>query len=90
MTNVSLRDRLIAYALLPAVTPARMRLLIETFESFANICNASAKLLQGLLSIDAADAEVFARHEAGLNQLHRDDRARLQIKRLPDFAVDRT
>jgi DNA processing protein len=57
MTNVSLRDRLIAYALLPAVTPARMRLLIESFESFADICNASTRMLQGLLSIDAAGAE---------------------------------
>jgi DNA processing protein len=57
MTDVSLRDRLIAYALLPALTPARMRLLIETFDSFADICKASSKLLQGLLSIDAAGAE---------------------------------
>ena len=57
MTNVSLRDQLIAYALLPAVTPARIRLLIEHFESLGDVCNAPVRLLQGLLSIDVSGAE---------------------------------
>ena len=80
MTNVSLRDRLIAYALLPAVTPARMRLLIETFESFTDICNASVRLLQGLLSIDAAGAEEI------LAPLRNDD-IRRQVEALRATAV---
>ena len=80
MTNVSLRDRLIAYALLPAVTPARMRLLIESFESFADICNASVRLLQGLLSIDAAGAEEI------LAPLRNDD-IRRQVEALRATAV---
>ena len=78
--NVSLRDRLIAYALMPAVTPARMRLLIETFESFCDICNTSAKLLQGLLSIDAAAAEDI------LAPLRNDD-IRRQVEALRESAV---
>lgn len=57
MNNVSLRDRLIAYALMPSVTPARIRLLLETFEPLSDVGNASARLLQGLLSIDAEGAE---------------------------------
>src|SRR5689334_13233488 len=80
MSNISVRDRLIAYALMPAVTPARMRLLIETFESFCVICNTSAKLLQGLLSIDAAGAEDI------LYPLRNDD-IRRQVEALRDSAV---
>ena len=80
MTNVSLRDRLIAYALMPAVTPARTRLLIERFETFCDICNTSAKLLQGLLSIDAAGAEEI------LTPLRNDD-IRRQVEALRDGAV---
>jgi DNA processing protein len=34
-----------------------MRLLLEYFESLSDVCNASARLLQGLLSIDAAGAQ---------------------------------
>ena len=80
MTNVPLRDRLIAYALLPAVTPARMRLLIETFDPFADISNASAGLLAGLLSIDAAGVEEI------LAPLRNDD-IRRQVETLRDTAV---
>lgn len=54
MTDSSLRDRLLAYALLGFITPARARLLFEN--GFP--CNASASFLQGLLSIDAEKAEV--------------------------------
>ena len=80
MNHVSLRDRLIAYALLPAVTPARMRLLLETFGSLGDICNASAKLLSGLLSIDAAGAEDI------LTPLRNDD-IRRQVEALRSAAV---
>jgi len=59
MTDVSLRDRLIAYALLPAVTPARFRLLLESFDPLTDVCNAPIRFLQGLLSMDAADAETI-------------------------------
>lgn len=57
MIDSSARDRLIAYALMPAVTPARFRLLLETFETPNDAGHASARLLQGLLSMDAAAAE---------------------------------
>jgi len=53
MTDSSLRDRLLAYALLGFITPVRARLLLEN--GFP--CNASASFLQGLLSIDAEKAE---------------------------------
>jgi DNA processing protein len=55
MPEVSLRDRLIAYALLP-LSPARIRLLIKAFDPLSTICNASPAILRGLLSIDGADA----------------------------------
>jgi DNA processing protein len=80
MTNVSLRDRLIAYALMPTVTPARMRLLIETFDSLDQIANAPARLLQGLLSIDAEGAEEV---RAPL----RNDDIRRQVETLRSTAV---
>jgi DNA processing protein len=80
MTNVSLRDRLIAYALIPAVTPVRMRYLIESFESFCDICNASAKLLSGLLSIDLDGAEEIR------DPLRNDD-IRRQVEALRSTAV---
>src|SRR5881275_571988 len=57
MIDPALRDRLIAYALMPSVTPARFRLLLENFDSLGDIRNVSARLLQGLLSIDAQTAE---------------------------------
>jgi DNA processing protein len=53
MLDVSLRDRLIAYALLP-LSPARIRLLLQTFDPLATVCNASEATLRQLLSIDAA------------------------------------
>ena len=80
MNKPSLRDRLIAYALLPAVTPARMRLLIEFFENVDDVCNASARLLEGLLSIDTAGAETIV---APL----RNDDIRRQVESLRATAV---
>ncbi|MEK6371476.1 MAG: DNA-processing protein DprA [Acidobacteriota bacterium] len=80
MTEISLRDRLIAYALLPAVTPARMRMLLEYFESLSDVCKAPTRLLQGLLSIDAAAAEDI------LAPLRNDD-IRKQVETLRSTAV---
>lgn len=54
MPDVPLRDRLIAYALLP-LSPARIRLLIKTFDPLSTLCNASPAMLRRLLSIDGAD-----------------------------------
>jgi len=57
MNEVDPRDRCIAYALLPFLTPARIRLLREHFETLAHVQRAPSKLLQGLLTIDDAQAE---------------------------------
>lgn len=80
MTDVSLRDRLIAYALLPAITPARFRLLNEYFESLDDVSKASTRLLQGLLSIDAPAAEEI---RAPL----RNDDIRQQVRNLATAAL---
>lgn len=53
MLDVSLRDRLIAYALLP-LSPSRIRLLLQTFDPLVSLCSASESMLRELLSIDAA------------------------------------
>ena len=45
------RDRLIAYTLIPWMTPARSRLLRETFASWTDVCHASATFLQTLLRL---------------------------------------
>ncbi len=55
MPDVPLRDRLIAYALLP-LSPARIRLLIKTFEPLSTMCNAPPAFLRRLLSINGSDA----------------------------------
>ena len=80
MNDVSLRDRLIAYALLPAMTPARFRLLRENFESLHEVSHASTRLLQGLLSMDAEAAETI---RAPL----RNDDIRRQVESLRASAV---
>jgi DNA processing protein len=51
------RDRWIALSLLPFLTPNRTRLLLELFDGDAQACNASASLLQGLLSVTPEQAE---------------------------------
>lgn len=76
MPNVPLRDRLIAYALLP-LSPARIRLLIQTFDPLSTICNASPSMLRRLLSIDGADAA----------EPWRNDELRKQVDALRDSAV---
>lgn len=57
MNDPSSRDRLIALSLLPFLTPNRTRLLLEYFDPVAQACNATATLLQGLLSITPEQAE---------------------------------
>lgn len=51
------RDRLIAYSLLPFLTPSRSRLLREHFDSFETISSASARFLAALLSVTPEQAE---------------------------------
>jgi DNA processing protein len=76
MPQVPLRDRLIAYALLP-LSPARIRLLIQTFDPLSKICNTSPAILRQLLSIDGADTV----------EPWRNDELRKQIDALRDSAV---
>ena len=52
------RDLLIAWSLLPFLTPSRTRLLLEWFDRPCDACHASSKLLVGLLNIDEAQAAV--------------------------------
>jgi len=51
------RDLLIAFSLLPFLTPNRTRLLLEYFDPLESACNASSSLLQGLLSVTPEQAE---------------------------------
>ena len=51
------RDLLIAWALLPFLTPARTRLLLEYFDPLTRVCVASAATISALLNIDASQAE---------------------------------
>jgi len=76
MTDSSLRDRLLAYALLGFITPVRARLLLEN--GFP--CNASASFLQGLLSIDAEKAEAV-KNPLTLESI------RKQVEELRDAAI---
>ncbi len=76
MLQVSLRDRLIAYALLP-LSPARIRLLIKAFDPLSTMCNASPAMLRQLLSIDGADG----------GAPWRNDELRKQVDALRDSAV---
>lgn len=57
MPDASLSDLCIAYALLPFLTPARSRLLLETFDPLSDATRASLPFLRGLLRIDADQAE---------------------------------
>jgi DNA processing protein len=50
------RDLLIALSLLPFLTPSRTRLLLEYFDPVETACNASAAVLQGLLSLTPEQA----------------------------------
>ena len=59
--NASPRDICIAYARLPFVTPVRIRLMLEHFHDIEAVPDAPAKLLQGLLAVDAAQADALKR-----------------------------
>jgi DNA processing protein len=74
------RDVCIAYALSPFITPVRIRLLREHFEPFGDARHAPLKLIQGLLSVDADQAEIVK------NPL-RTDALRRQTEAVRDGAV---
>jgi len=57
MNVTASRDRLIALSLLPFLSPNRTRLLLETFDPVRLACNASASVLQALLSVTPEQAE---------------------------------
>lgn len=76
MTDVSLRDRLIAYALMP-LSPPRIRLLVQAFEPLLAMCNASPAMLRQVLSIDATEPV----------EPWRNDELRKQIEALRDTTV---
>ena len=52
------RDLLIAWSLLPFLSPARTRLLFEYFDPVLSACAASTALLQGLLSVTPEQADL--------------------------------
>jgi DNA processing protein len=53
-----IRDLLIAWSLLPFLSPSRTRLILEFFDPPTAACRASAATLQGLLKIDPGQAEL--------------------------------
>ncbi|MGZ8830093.1 MAG: hypothetical protein ACXW2Q_06920, partial [Thermoanaerobaculia bacterium] len=65
------RDLLIAWSLLPFLSPARTRLLLESFDPVSSACTASSTLLQGLLSVTPEQAGVVK------NPLKNEDARRL-------------
>jgi DNA processing protein len=52
------RDLLIAWSLLPFLTPSRTRLILEFYDPPATACRASAATLQGLLKLGSDQAEL--------------------------------
>lgn len=54
----SVRDLLIAWSLLPFLTPNRTRLLLEWFDPVEQACRASSATLKALLNIDDTQAEL--------------------------------
>jgi DNA processing protein len=59
------RDLCIAYARLPFITPARIRLLLEYFPQISHVPQAPATLLRGLLSL--SDEQVRALREPAIS-----------------------
>ena len=57
MSSKSERDLLIAWSLLRFLSPNRIRLLREFFDPLSEVCNASPRVLEGLLNIDSVEAE---------------------------------
>jgi DNA processing protein len=56
MNHSAGRDLTIALSLLPFLTPNRTRLLLQFFDPVYTACNASSRLLQGLLSVTPEQA----------------------------------
>jgi DNA processing protein len=67
MSDVAIRDRLLAYALLGYITPARARLLFDS--GFP--CNASASLIRQGLRIDDPDREREVREPLTVERVQR-------------------
>lgn len=57
MKDAAARDFVVALSLLPFLTPNRTRLLLEVFDPVSTACNASARLLEGLLSVTPQQAD---------------------------------
>src|SRR3954451_6805989 len=67
----SLRDRMIAYTLTPWMTPARFRLLRETFESWTDVSRAPATFLQTLLQLSDASQVTVVRDPLRISEMRR-------------------
>ena len=67
MSDVAIRDRLLAYALLGYITPARARLLLDAGFS----CNASASLIRQGLRIDDPEREREVRDPLQVERVRR-------------------
>ena len=74
------RDLLIAWSLLPFLSPARTRLLLEYFDPLSAAANAPSTLLQGLLSVTPEQAALVK------NPLNPDN-ARQRVNDLRDSVV---
>jgi DNA processing protein len=73
MNKTEDRDLLIALSLLPFLTPSRTRLLLEYFDPVETACNASASLLQGLLSVTPQQADEVRNPKTQSARALRDD-----------------
>jgi DNA processing protein len=56
--NTENRDLLIAWSCIPFLSPSRTRLLLEYFDPVSAACNASPKVLSGLLSVQPDQADL--------------------------------
>jgi DNA processing protein len=80
MNDVPLRDRLIATALFPFITPARIRLLLEVFDPLSGIGGAPIRLLRELLNVDDEQA-------ASVKDPLRNNETRRMVDQLRDSTV---
>jgi DNA processing protein len=76
MNDAAERDLVIALSLLPFLTPNRTRLLLEVFDPVWTACNASSRLLEGLLSLNPEQASAV-RNPLTNRELVRDLRDRV-------------
>ena len=80
--NIENRDLLIAYSLLPFLTPNRTRLLREHFEPISAACGASEGFLQALLSLTPEQAAIVK------NPLNVEMRGRIESLRDSTVTLD--